>query len=74
MILIHTDHAANMDRWYSVDVQPTLFSDRAVVCRWGSRRNTYQRIRVVTLMKGQRAEDVAQTMVARKMRRGYVPV
>ena len=73
MILVHIDHAANMDRWYSVDVQATLFSDRAVVCRWGSRRNTYQRIRVVALREGQRAEDVAQAMAARKMRRGYVP-
>ncbi len=73
MILIHTDHAANMDRWYTVDVQPTLFADVAVVCRWGSRRNTFQRIRVVALREGQRAEDVAQAMMTQKMRRGYVP-
>ena len=73
MILIHTDHAANMDRWYTVDVQPTLFADVAVVCRWGSRRTAFQRIRVMAVRDGQMAEDVAAAMIARKMRRGYVP-
>ena len=73
MILIRINAAQQMDRWYSVDVQPTLFADTAVVCRWGSRRSAFQRIRVLAVGDGQRPEDVAAKMVARKMRRGYVP-
>jgi len=69
--LIRVDAGKHMDRRYSVAVQPTLLDPVAVVCVWGSRRSSYQRVRVLPAASIPEAEAMAEKLVARKYRRGY---
>jgi predicted DNA-binding WGR domain protein len=62
----------NMDRWYFVDIQPTLFEPWAVVCAWGNRRTRYARMRSLPAESLKAAEEIATDIVARKVRRGYL--
>ena len=62
----------NMDRWYSVSVQPTLLDPWAVICAWGSRRTNYLRIRVLPAETREAALIKADDVVVRKVRRGYL--
>lgn len=71
MLLVHIDPIQRMDRWYSVEVAPTLFEACVVVCRWGSRRTAYQQARVVAIAPDQ-AEAVSTALAARKIAKGYV--
>ena len=69
--LIRVDLEKHMDRRYSVAVQPTLLDPVAVVCVWGSRRSSYQRMRAEPADSISEAEALAAKLVARKCRRGY---
>lgn len=70
--LIRVDPGKHMDRRYTVTIQPTLLDPVAVVCIWGSRRSSYQRIRVLPAASVEEASDLAKVIVRRKMRRGYL--
>ena len=61
----------NMDRWYFVGIQPTLFEPWAVTCAWGNRRTRYARMRSLPAESLEAAEEIADAIVARKVRRGY---
>ena len=66
-----SDYALNLARFYEVEIQPTLFGDWAVICRWG-RIGTYgksQQDWFGSLPEAQTAQD---RRVDRKRRRGYV--
>jgi predicted DNA-binding WGR domain protein len=39
--LTHVDPDENMNRWYTVMVQPTLLDPVAVITAWGSRENDF---------------------------------
>ena len=71
--LIRIDPERRMNGRYSVAVQPTLLDPLAVVCIWGSRRSSYQRIQVHPAATQEEAQKVAEKIVRTKMRRGYVP-
>ncbi len=71
--LIRVDLEKHMDRRYSVAVQPTLLDSVAVVCVWGSRRSSYQRIQVHPASTPEEAEQVAEKIVRGKIQRGYSP-
>ena len=73
IILIHVDPEKQMDRWYSVGVQPTLFENYAVICLWGNRRTRYQQARVIPAGTLQDALALAAKIIQQKMRRGYSP-
>jgi len=60
-----------MDRWYSIGCQPTLFDRWAVVCAWGSRRSNYVRQRAIPVENMAQAQQIAEKIVARKIRKGY---
>jgi len=62
----------NMDRWYFVGIQPTLFEPWAVVCAWGNRRTRYARMRSLPADSLEAAGKVADAIVAKKVRRGYL--
>ncbi len=36
--LVRVDDGKNMARFYTLDVQPTLFGEWAVIYEWGTRR------------------------------------
>ena len=71
-LLVRIDPEKNANRWYCVVVQPTLLDGCAVICLWGSRRTGYQRGRVIPAVSEQEAQALAEQIVARKLRRGYV--
>jgi len=71
--LIRVDLEKHMDRRYSVAIQPTLLDSIAVVCVWGGRRSSYQRLQVHPVSTREEAERIAEMIVRRKIRRGYSP-
>jgi len=64
------DSSRNLARFYEVDIQPTLFGDWAVVCRWG-RIGTEGRVRQDWFSSLPEAQSAQAHRVARKCRRGY---
>ena len=64
------DQRRNMSRFYEVGVEPTLFGDWTVVCRWG-RIGTYGRTRQEWFASLCAAQAAQTRAVARKGRRGY---
>jgi predicted DNA-binding WGR domain protein len=71
-ILTRIEPERSMDRWYFVGVQPTLLEPWAVICAWGNRRTRYARMRSLPAESLEVAEEIAATIVARKVRRGYL--
>ncbi len=71
--LIRVDLEKHMDRRYSVAIQPTLLDPVAVICVWGSRRSSYQRIQVHPAATREDAQKVAEKIVRAKIQRGYFP-
>jgi predicted DNA-binding WGR domain protein len=71
IVLTRVDPEKHMDRWYAVNVQPTLFDRYSVVCLWGSRRTGYQREKVISADTLEQAQELALKIVRRKMERGY---
>lgn len=61
--LIRIDPNRHMNRRYSVTVQPTLLEPLAVVCVWGSRRSSYQRVRVLPVESAEEAHVAAERIV-----------
>ena len=64
----------NMDRWYMVFVQASLFDPVAVVCAWGSRRTAYQKLQVRPAGSTEEALATAKKIVQQKVKRGYIAV
>jgi predicted DNA-binding WGR domain protein len=69
--LIRVDLKKHLDRRYTVAVQATLLDPVAVVCIWGSRRSSYQRMQVHPASTREEAQQVAAKIIRAKMRRGY---
>jgi len=70
--LLRVDPVRHMNRWYSVHVQSTLFDQWAVVCAWGSRRIDSARQRAIPAKNQAQAYQMAEKIVERKIRRGYI--
>jgi predicted DNA-binding WGR domain protein len=73
MLLIKVDPEAHIDRWYLIVVQPTLLDKSAVICAWGSRRTAYQRSRIFPVATAEEAHALAQKLIEKRIKRGYVP-
>ena len=71
--LIRVDLEKHMDRRYSIIIQPTLLDSVAVICVWGSRRSSYQRVQVHPAATREDAQKVAEKIVRAKIQRGYFP-
>jgi predicted DNA-binding WGR domain protein len=69
--LIHIDPSKNLNRWYLVSIQATLFSPCAVVVAWGRRDNTFQRWRAIPVDSSEQAQVLAMRIVSNKIKRGY---
>jgi len=61
----------NMNRWYLVMVQATLFHPCAVIIAWGRRDNDFQQWRVIPVETRDQAQELADRIVTRKIKRGY---
>ena len=71
ILLTRVESEKNMNRWYSISVQPTLLDPLAVIYAWGNRRTNYQRVRVLPVESQKAAAGIVEDLVARKVRRGY---
>ena len=71
--LIRVDLEKHMDRRYSVAIQPTLLDPVAVVCVWGSRRSSYQRMQVHPVSTQEEGQKIAEKILRAKIQRGYFP-
>ena len=69
--LIRVDPMQNMNRWYYVAVQPTLFDEFAVICGWGRRGPEQAQWRILPVESQQEADELAERMVSGKIQRGY---
>ena len=69
--LIRIDPTKNLNRWYLVSIQSTLFSPCAVVVAWGRRDNTFQRWRAIPVDSSEQAQVLATKIVSSKIKRGY---
>jgi len=75
MVLAHLhriDPAANMARFYSIDLAPTLFGEVTVLRCWG-RIGTHGRTIFETWPNTIDAEAAANCTLRQKLRRGYGP-
>jgi len=70
-LLSRVDPAENLNRWYMVSVQATLFHSCSVVVAWGRRDNDFEQWRVIPVESRAQADQVAAKIVERKIRRGY---
>ena len=71
IILIRHDPAKNVNRWYAVGIQPTLFCQHAVLCGWGRRGSDYARWRILPAENRAQAGEMARSIVAAKQKKGY---
>jgi len=71
IVLIRHDPAQNINRWYAVGVQPTLFCQHAVLCGWGRRGSAYARWRILPAENSTQAGEMAKAILAAKMKKGY---
>lgn len=69
--LTRVDPDKGMNRRYSVTVQATLLEPVAIVCVWGSRRSSYQRMRVLPAVSVEEAQATVERIVRAKEKRGY---
>jgi predicted DNA-binding WGR domain protein len=70
-LLSRIDPVENINRWYLVSIQATLFHPCAVVIAWGRRDNEFQQWRAIPVENQQQATRLAEKIVSRKIRRGY---
>ncbi|HQF63995.1 MAG TPA: WGR domain-containing protein [Anaerolineaceae bacterium] len=70
-LLQHISPEENMNRWYFLAIQPTLFDACAVVIAWGRRDNEFQQWRAIPAASDEQARQMVEKIVQQKLRRGY---
>ena len=68
--LTRTDPARNIDRFYIVDVTPTLFGEWTLVREWG-RRGSPGTVRLSSYQRRNEAETAEQRTIKRRLQHGY---
>jgi predicted DNA-binding WGR domain protein len=71
ILLFRHDNAKNVNRWYAIGIQPTLFYQHAVVCGWGRRGSAYARWRILPAEDRSQASEMANAILAAKKKKGY---
>lgn len=71
VLLSHVEPADNLNRWYLVSIQATLFFPCAVVIAWGRRDNDFQQWRALSVDTLHDAQELADRIVKKKLQRGY---
>jgi predicted DNA-binding WGR domain protein len=72
--LQHMDYGQNVNHFYLVGVQPSLFDNVALIRFWGSRQNTSQRVIVQPFDDQASARAAADRLIQQKVKRGYLIV
>src|SRR5215471_12670810 len=68
--LTRTDPTRNINRFYVVQVLPTLFGDWTVLREWG-RRGSPGTMRLSSYQRRNEAETAAQHTIKRRLQHGY---
>jgi predicted DNA-binding WGR domain protein len=68
--LTRTDPTRNINRFYIVDVTPTLFGEWALVREWG-RRGSPGTMRLSSYQRRTEAETAEQRTIKRRLQHGY---
>lgn len=71
VFLTRVDREKNVQRWYRVEIAPTLFAPISVICTWGRLGSSYQRGRVMPVETREQGEMLAAKIVAKKLKRQY---
>lgn len=71
ILLSHVEPTDNLNRWYLVSIQATLFFPCAVVIAWGRRDNDFQQWRAISVETPAQAQELANRIVKKKLKRGY---
>jgi predicted DNA-binding WGR domain protein len=57
----------NLNRWYLVSIQATLFHPWAVIIAWGRRDNAFQQWRAIPVESAVQAQELADRIVTKKI-------
>jgi predicted DNA-binding WGR domain protein len=68
--LTRTDRTRNINRFYLVDVIPTLFGEWALVREWG-RRGSPGTVRLSSYQRRNEAETAERHTIKRRLQHGY---
>jgi predicted DNA-binding WGR domain protein len=68
--LTRTDPTRNFDRFYVVNITPTLFGKWAVLREWG-RRGSSGTLRFDSYRRREDAQSAEQRTIKRRLQRGY---
>lgn len=71
ILLNHVEPIENLNRWYLVSIQATLFFPCAVIIAWGRRDNDFQQWRAIPIETPAQAQELANRIVKKKLQRGY---
>jgi predicted DNA-binding WGR domain protein len=71
--LTRTDPTRNINRFYVVQVMPSLFGDWTVMREWG-RRGSPGTVRLSSYQRRNEAETAEQRTIKRRLQRGYRPI
>ncbi len=71
ILLSHIEPTENLNRWYLVSIQATLFFPCAVIIAWGRRDNDFQQWRAIPADTLDHAQELADKIVKKKLQRGY---
>lgn len=69
--LTRTDPTRNIDRFYVVDITPTLFGEWAVLREWG-RRGSPGTMRLSSYRRREEAQSAEQRIIKRRLQHGYL--
>jgi predicted DNA-binding WGR domain protein len=68
--LTRTDPTRNINRFYVVDITPTLFGEWAVLREWG-RRGSPGTLRLDSYRRQEEAQSAQQRTIKRRLQRSY---
>ena len=68
--LTRTDPARNINRFYVVDVTPTLFGEWALLREWG-RRGSPGTVRLISYERRTEAETAERRTIKRRLQHGF---
>ena len=74
MCLVKVNPSENINRWYWVKVQSTLFDPVAVVCGWGRRDTRYSKWRIFPTATWEEATVLAGQIIKKRLNHGYTKV
>ena len=69
-LLTRSDPSRNIDRFYIVDITPTLFGEWAVLREWG-RRGSPGTMRLDSYQRRDEAVTAERRTIKRRLQRGY---